>query len=81
MNNNEEVEKIMQTSKSIKRDKHEAMELLSNFKGIRPEDIRLVLETIWNCYDLSNPNEEYLINELMQFAKAICPKEYDNTKL
>lgn len=80
MDNKEEMEEIMQTSKIMKRDKQEAIDMLRNFEDVKPEKIRLILETIWNCYDLSISTEEYLINELVQFAKAICPKEYDNTK-
>lgn len=80
MNNKEEMEEIMQTSKNMKHDKQEAIDMLRDFEDVKPEKIRLILETIWNCYDLSISTEEYLINELIQFAKAICPKEYDNTK-
>ncbi len=81
MNNKEEMEEIMQTSKNMKHDKQEAIDMLRNFEDVKPEKIRLILETIWNCYDLSISTEEYLIIELIQFAKAICSKEYDNTKL
>ena len=74
MNDKENAKEIMQTAIGQKRSKQEAIDALRNYPNVSQKDIRLILEEIWKCYSQTVPEEEYLINELLQFAKAICPK-------
>ncbi len=61
--------------------KRDIIAILRDFHEVSPNAIRNILDTICECYNISVPEESFLIHELKKIGAAICPRESDGTLL